>query len=98
MVSALHATSSSSMIITRAVSLSGTGESTSHSVDHDHRHNYRPTNERGEWVVPSDLDSHRHSHRFRGPCCLCPMNAEADIPFIEAAIYKAPIGDTLENT
>ena len=39
-------------------------------------------------MVPSDLDAHRLSHRFRRPCCLCPINAEEDNPFVEAAIYE----------
>lgn len=26
-----------------------------------------------ERVVPSDLPLHRDSHRFLGPCCLCPL-------------------------
>ncbi|KAG1848814.1 hypothetical protein C8R48DRAFT_677193 [Suillus tomentosus] len=32
---------------------------------------YWPVNDHGERVVPSDLASHRKSHRFRGPRCLC---------------------------
>ena len=65
---------------------------TEEEKDHDNGQKHRPTNERGERVVPSDLDSHRLSHRFRAPCCLCPMDSEYDNTFVEAAIYAAPTG------
>ena len=51
----------------------------------------RPTNERGERVAPSDLEQHWISHRFRGPCCLCPMvHGEDDIT--EAALVLVTHG------
>jgi len=38
-------------------------------------------------VVPSELRDHRLSHRFLGPCCLCPLFAQNDrAVFVEAAI------------
>jgi hypothetical protein len=51
----------------------------------------RPTNERGERVTPSDLEGHRVSHRFRGPCCLCPM-LRGDDDFTEAALVLVTRG------
>jgi hypothetical protein len=76
----------------KTTSLSGTGESQFDGVRKNDKRNHRPTNERGERVVPSDLDSHRLSHRFRGPCCLCPIDPVHNSTFIEAAIYAAPTG------
>lgn len=46
-------------------------------------------------VVPSALREHRQSHRFLGPCCLCPLLAEDPDDrgvFTEAAILIATSG------
>jgi hypothetical protein len=52
----------------------------------------RPLNDAGQRVPPSELCSHRLSHRFLGPCCLCPVTMEGEITFTEAAIFMATSG------
>lgn len=39
---------------------------------------YRPVNNDGERVVPSDLVAYRKSHQFRGPYCLCATVEDSD--------------------
>lgn len=53
-------------------------------TDHD---NHRPLTAQGERVTPSDLRDHRLSNRFLGPCCVCPIIAEGQPAFTEAAIF-----------
>jgi hypothetical protein len=48
-------------------------------------HRDRPVNDAGERVTPSDLEAHRLSHRFLGPCCICAASEEQLI-FTESAI------------
>lgn len=46
-----------------------------------------------ERVVPSELEEHRKSHQFLGPCCLCPLFEPQGRPiFTEAAIFIATSG------
>ena len=56
----------------------------------------RPVNTDGERIPPSALSEHRLSHRFLGPCCLCPVITPAPRggwpEFIEAAILMATGG------
>ena|SRR5271170_3587759 len=54
----------------------------------------RPLNARGERIPPSDLSDHRSSHRFLGPCCICPLLRPAvqGCTFVEAAIFMATHG------
>jgi hypothetical protein len=47
----------------------------------------------GARVVPSALRKYRESHRFLGPCCLCPLFAQdGRSVFVEAAIFIAISG------
>jgi hypothetical protein len=52
---------------------------------------FRPVNESGERVTPSDLLAHRGSHEFKGPCCMCAAsqgaNPTAAAPYTEASIF-----------
>lgn len=41
-----------------------------------------------ERIPPSELSSHRNSHRMLGPCCLCPMADQYAPDFVESAIYR----------
>lgn len=50
----------------------------------------RPLNQRGERVPAYALTSHRESHDFRYPCCLCAH--DGDSAFTEVAIIMAPPG------
>jgi hypothetical protein len=53
---------------------------------------YRPLNGQGQ-VTPSLLQEHCRSHRFLGPCCLCPLfELEGQAIFAEAAMYVATSG------
>jgi hypothetical protein len=52
----------------------------------------RPVTARGERVTPSDLRDHRLSHKFLGPCCMCPLLTEGGSTFKEAAIFAMPSG------
>jgi hypothetical protein len=52
----------------------------------------RPVNDRGERVTPSDLREHRMSHRFLGPCCICPAITEGRNEFTEAAFVMLTSG------
>lgn len=52
----------------------------------------RPVNDAGERVAPSDLGDHRSSHRFLGPCCMCPAVIEEQTGFTEAAIVMTVSG------
>lgn len=45
----------------------------------------RPVNDVGERVTPSNLTDHRISHRFLGPCCICPAIIEGRTEFTEAS-------------
>jgi hypothetical protein len=50
----------------------------------------RPVNEKGERVTPSALETHRVTHRFRGPCCFCAMSAPSSVTapvLVEAAVF-----------
>ena len=58
---------------------------TSHNRD-------RPVNDVGERVTPSDLDNHRLSHRFLGPCCICPAINNEHVAFTETAITVVLFG------
>jgi hypothetical protein len=52
----------------------------------------RPTNDAGERVPPSELGDHRLSHRFLGPCCICPILTNGEVTFTEAAIFMETSG------
>jgi hypothetical protein len=52
----------------------------------------RPVNPVGERITPSDLAAHRLSHRFLGPCCICPAMIEAVATFTEAAFVMTILG------
>jgi hypothetical protein len=55
---------------------------------------YRPINERGERMTPSDLVAHRRTHRLRGPMCLCPLIQSRNPPdIVEAAISIVTSGN-----
>jgi hypothetical protein len=45
----------------------------------------RPVNDVGERVTPSNLATHRLSHHFLGPCCICPAIFDDVTTFTEAA-------------
>ena len=52
----------------------------------------RPVNDVGQRVTPSDLTDHRMSHRFLGPCCICPAIIEGRTEFSEAAFVMLMSG------
>jgi hypothetical protein len=52
----------------------------------------RPVNAVGERVTPSDLAAHRLTHRFLGPCCICPAIIEGGTAFTEAAFVMTLSG------
>jgi len=55
----------------------------------------RPLNADGERIPPSELSDHRISHRFLGPCCICPVFmpvVQGRSLFVEAAILMVPAG------
>ena len=52
----------------------------------------RPTTAQGERITPSDLRDHRRSHKFLGPCCVCPLIADDQTAFKEAAIFAVASG------
>lgn len=54
-------------------------------------HFHRPVNEERNRVAPDDLQDHRKSHKFRGPCCLCPTDS-IDAVYTESAIFMATGG------
>jgi hypothetical protein len=53
---------------------------------------YRPSSMEARAIHPSDLRSHRLSHRMLGPCCLCPLVDQNGPDFVEAAIYIPSTG------
>jgi hypothetical protein len=55
----------------------------------------RPTDEEGKRVTPSDLQDHRITHAFKGPCCLCAAPGNIGIEYSESAIYEAALGEYL---
>ena len=53
----------------------------------------RPTNAvTGERITPSGMDDHRLTHRFLGPCCLCPLEHTGQYAFTEAAMVMETSG------
>jgi hypothetical protein len=47
---------------------------------------FRPVNDNEQRIQPSDLEDHRRSHQFLGPCCICPATDEHQPEFVEATI------------
>lgn len=45
-----------------------------------------------ERLTTCAMDNHRITHRFLGPCCLCPLADDKAPDFVEAAIYMATDG------
>lgn len=56
----------------------------------------RPCQLDGSRVPPSELDTHRQTHHFRAPCCLCAV----DIPggYVESSIGLVRVLKPLPNT
>ena len=44
-------------------------------------------------IPPSEMQTHRISHRMLGPCCLCPLMDATKPNFVEAAVYMATDGE-----
>src|ERR1700722_18953962 len=54
---------------------------------------HRPINELRERVPPCSLREYRESHRFLGPCCLCPLFVPSSQGvFTEVAIFITASG------
>jgi hypothetical protein len=66
---------------------SGTGGHQASSIKFVIHRAYRPINERGERVTPSDFEAYRTSHDILGPCCLCPFQFQDTGEFKESAIF-----------
>lgn len=47
----------------------------------------------GERVAPSDLEDHRHTHDFRGPCCLCAVFDASGSVYTESVMFVAISGE-----
>jgi hypothetical protein len=61
---------------------------------------YRPVDENGARVPPSDLYQYRNTHDFRFPCCICPASQQppiddqlqAAIQYKEARVFREQEG------
>jgi hypothetical protein len=53
---------------------------------------HRPVSEEINRITPDGLQDYRKSHKFRGPCCLCPTDS-IDAVYTESAIFMATGGN-----